>query len=94
MAMTLIESSKEVQKALILLRKMKDVEAIRQICIYIRQLENKGDTIFRTAICKLFKEEDPITIIKWKEILERIEMATDRCCHVANIIEGICIENA
>ena len=47
------------------------------------------------AIAKLFKEEkDPIAVIKWKEIYEMLETATDRCEDVANIIEGVVLENA
>jgi len=51
--------------------------------------------ILRRALARLFKEEkDPITVIKWKEIYENIENATDRCEDVANIIEGVVLENA
>jgi hypothetical protein len=47
------------------------------------------------AIAKLFKEEkDPLAIIKWKEIFELMETATDRCEDVANIIEGVVLENS
>ena len=45
-------------------------------------------------MARLFDEEkDPVTIIKWKEIYENLEIATDRCEDVANIIEGIVLEN-
>jgi uncharacterized protein Yka (UPF0111/DUF47 family) len=58
-------------------------------------LENDADAILRKAVARLFKEErDPITIIKWKEIYEFLEVATDRCEDVANIIEGVVLEHA
>jgi hypothetical protein len=49
----------------------------------------------RRAIARLFKEEqDSKTLIKWKEIFENIEGAIDRCEDVANVIEGVALENA
>jgi hypothetical protein len=49
----------------------------------------------RRSVARLFKEEkDPITVIKWKEIYENLENATDRCEDVANIIEGVILEHA
>ncbi len=49
----------------------------------------------REAVARLFKEDkDPIEIIKWKEIYENLESATDRCEDVANIIEGVVVEHA
>jgi len=90
----LVEATIEIEKALKMMRKMKKIDEIRAICRHIRELENKADIVYRKAISKLFKEGDAINIIKWKEILERIETATDRCDHVTQIIEGICIESA
>jgi uncharacterized protein Yka (UPF0111/DUF47 family) len=63
--------------------------------VEINRLENDADVQLRGAIAKLFKEEkDPIQIIKWKEIFELLETATDRCEDVANIIEGVVLENS
>ena len=51
--------------------------------------------ILRRSVARLFKEEkDPITVIKWKEIYENLESASDRCEDVANIIEGVILEHA
>ena len=59
------------------------------------ELENVADSILRGALARLFREEkDPIAVIKWKEIYETLEMATDRCEDVANIIEGVVLENS
>jgi uncharacterized protein len=60
----------------------------------VNRLENDGDAILRIAVARLFKEvRDPITVIKWKEIYELLEDATDRCEDVANIIEGVVLEH-
>ena len=66
-----------------------------QHCIEVNRLENVADSILRSALARLFREEkDPIAVIKWKEIYETLESATDRCEDVANIIEGVLLENS
>jgi predicted phosphate transport protein (TIGR00153 family) len=95
MARVLVESSQEVESALKGLRNMKNARDILRKCIDINRLENEADSILRNAVARLFKEEkDPITVIKWKEIYENVENATDRCEDVANIIEGVVLEHA
>ena len=64
-------------------------------CIEIHRLENQADAQCRDLIAKLFDEEkDPVQIIKWKEIIETLEFATDKCEDVANVIETVTIKNA
>ena len=95
LAECLSRSAIEVKDALRELRNLKDTTLILKKCVDINRLENEGDAILRRALARLFKEEkDPITVIKWKEIYENIENATDRCEDVANIIEGVVLENA
>ena len=94
LAAVLLESAEHVEGAVTGLRDMKHAEAIKEHCIEVNRLENRGDELLRKAVARLFDEEkDPIAIIKWKEIYENLEIATDRCEHVANIIEGIVLEN-
>jgi uncharacterized protein len=63
--------------------------------VEIHALENKGDDIYHTAIAELFHNAtDPLHVIKWKEIYEKLEAAVDRCENVANIIEGVIIKHA
>jgi uncharacterized protein Yka (UPF0111/DUF47 family) len=72
---------------------MKNADVIKQHCVTLYELENEGDNIMRNALAKLFREEkDPIALIKWKELYERLEKATDRCEAVASIIQSIVIE--
>ena len=64
-------------------------------CIEINRLENEGDRPCRTLIAQLFAEEkDPVEIIKWKEIIEVLETAIDKCEDVANVIESVTLKNA
>jgi predicted phosphate transport protein (TIGR00153 family) len=95
MADTLGRAAKAVEEALKGLRDLKNPKAILEKCVDINRFENEADAILRRALARLFKEEkDPITIIKWKEIYEHLESATDRCEDVANIIEGVVLDNA
>jgi uncharacterized protein len=91
LADVLIAATLEIEKALKKLRDSKHLDSIRDNMIVIYNLENRGDEILRSALMRLFKEKDPILIIKWKEIFERLEKAVDRCEDVANIIEGVVI---
>ena len=67
---------------------------ITQRLVEIHRLENQGDDIFHAAIKELFREEnDPLTVLKWKEVYEKLEAAVDRCENVANIIESVIIKH-
>jgi uncharacterized protein len=95
LAQVLVKAIDKVGVALRGLRDMKHAEPILEACVDVNRLENEGDAILRIAVARLFREaKDPILIIKWKEIYENLESATDRCEDVANIVEGIVLENA
>lgn len=67
---------------------------VTQRLVEIHRLENDGDDIYHAAIAELFKEEqNPLTVLKWKEIYEKLEAAVDRCENVANIIESVIIKH-
>ncbi|MEW6115436.1 MAG: DUF47 family protein [Nitrospirota bacterium] len=75
--------------------KEKNYPHVQEFCIEINRLENRIDRDFRDALGKLFDEvKDPILIIKWKEIYEHLEDASDRCEDVANILEAIVLKHA
>jgi hypothetical protein len=68
-------------------------EAIQKHCWAVYDAESRADTVMRAALVRLFEEEkDPLLVIKWKEIFERLERTTDRCKEAAHIISGIVIE--
>jgi len=70
-------------------------EQVLQDCIAIHTLENEGDVYHHQAVEKLFAEEkDPITIIKMKEIYEKMERMIDKAEDVANVLEAIVLKNA
>ena len=82
----------EMVKALKALERRKGVA---EPAVEINRLENEADRIHQAAVRRLFQEErDPIEIMKWKEILDFLEDATDRCEDVANAVEGIVVKHA
>ncbi len=93
LARALKDSTETVHRAIQELRRKK-YTALQQTCIDINSLENESDVIFREAIGVLFEQEkDPILLIKWKEILELLELATDKCEDVANTLESIVLKH-
>jgi uncharacterized protein Yka (UPF0111/DUF47 family) len=63
--------------------------------VEINRLENESDCQLADALAHLLRETtDPIAVIKWKEVFETVEMATDSCEDVANVIEGVVMENS
>jgi predicted phosphate transport protein (TIGR00153 family) len=73
--------------------KKKEYTYIQDLCIQIHGLENQNDSKFREALGKLFEEiQDPVMIIKWKDIYQNLENATDRCEDVANTLESIVLK--
>jgi predicted phosphate transport protein (TIGR00153 family) len=82
-----------VDKAVAMLGK-KANEQLFAKCVEINALENEADRVSREAISNLFDEEkDPFQLIKWKEIYETLEKATDACEDAANILESVVVKN-
>ena len=78
-----------------MLESMKNADAILLLCGEIDRLESEADFVFRSALAKLFREESDVKqIIKLKEVYQLLESVTDKCEDVANVIEGIVLENA
>jgi len=85
----------EVEKAVPMLRHRSELKKIFEHCIELNRLENMADRVFRSAMAELFADSSDITeIIKWREIYEHMESATDRCEDVANVLEGVALKHA
>jgi uncharacterized protein len=88
-------TAKHVQQAVSMLSDMNQARAILTAWEEIDRLESDADQVLRAALSKLFREEDDVkTLIKLKAVYELLEAVTDKCEDVANIIEGIVLENA
>jgi predicted phosphate transport protein (TIGR00153 family) len=87
-------SCQEIEKAMKLIQNMKDVQPLLDLCMHINRHEHDADQIFRRGLARLFDEKtDPLEVLKWRDIFESVETATDRAEDVANIIEGIVLEH-
>ena len=87
--------AEKVKAAVELLPNMQNARKILEVCGDIDKLESEADHLMRTAMAKLFRDEPDVRqLIKLRTIYELLEEMTDRCEDVANIIEGIVLENS
>jgi len=92
LARIIMASADQIVKALKALERRRGVA---EPAVEINRLENEADRTHQIAVRRLFEEErDPIQIMKWKEILDFLEDATDRCEDVANVLEGVVVKHA
>ncbi|MDX6656171.1 MAG: uncharacterized protein QOH62_964 [Solirubrobacteraceae bacterium] len=88
----LLQSARQIAEAIPRVRGFRDIS---HYVVEINRLENDGDRIVREAIASLFDGGiDPMVVIRWKDIFERLEAAIDACERVSHILEGIVIKNA
>ena len=91
----IVRGAAEVRKAVGGLRKRSELKNIMTGCVEINRLENMADRIYRAALAELFEDTSDIALlIKWREVYEHLESATDRCEDVANVLEGVALKNA
>lgn len=74
------------------IRSLKDISDILEKCIRIHELENEADVLFEKALGKLFHTDNPIELIKWKEIYDFLERAVDKCEDISDVIWGIVVK--
>jgi predicted phosphate transport protein (TIGR00153 family) len=95
LATLITEMCKDLETAILELPNLKNPKIIADICGRINEGESQADHLCNTAIARLFiTEMDAIELIKQKEILQTLEMATDKCDDAANVLESILIKNA
>ena len=91
----LVESCNTLAKAVGLLNTMSRAPELLELCVEVNRLENAADSVHRRAMADLFKPgNDPLMVMKWRDILDGLESATDRCEDVANVLEGVVLEYA
>lgn len=95
LARILVPCTQKLQEAVRAMRTIKNPEEILAACRDIKTYESDADALGRAAIAALFKSgADALSILKWKEIYDLMETATDRCEDCANVIEGVVLEHA
>jgi predicted phosphate transport protein (TIGR00153 family) len=92
LASVLEDCCRNISQALSRLRSLQD---LNHYFVEVNRLENEGDRLLREALASLFRDGiDPMVVIRWKDIFERIEQAIDACEKAANILEGIVVKHA
>lgn len=90
----IVQCAAETSRAMPFLRHAGKLKQILEPCVEINRLENVADGIYRTALGELFNgTTDIANLIKWREIYEQMESATDRCEDVANVLEGVALKH-
>lgn len=91
----IVQATAEVEQVVLALRHKAKLKEILERCVEINRLENMADVVYRAAMAELFEDcSDMANVIKWREIYEHMESATDRCEDVANVIEGVALKHA
>ena len=91
LSQTIVEATEEMLNGI---RLLNQLDKIYPHCIEINRLENEGDYLLNSGLKKIFEDgSDPITIIKLKDFYQNLELATDRCEDVANVLEAIVVKN-
>ena len=91
----IVQAALEVERAIPQLRHRTELKKMLPRCVEINRLENVADEVFRSAQAELFDSTtDMAQVIKWREIYEHMETATDRCEDVSNVLEGVALKYA
>jgi len=91
----IVQAAIEVERVMPRLRHRAELKQILGYCVEINRLENMADRVFRSAMAELFDDTTDIAqVIKWREIYEHMESATDRCEDVADVLEGVALKHA
>lgn len=71
-------------------------DSVRSLCDEVKRWEMEADQVYRRSVAKLLNEPgyDPLYVIKWKEIYEKLEDGMDFCEDVSNLVEGVILKNA
>ncbi|MEP6756029.1 MAG: DUF47 family protein [Chthonomonadales bacterium] len=96
MVFKLVATVQATLEAIMCLKDMHNRTAMHNALVRVHQLENESDESFRAALSELFSPEapDPIYVMKWKEVYDRVEIAVDKCEDVANIVESVVVKYA
>jgi predicted phosphate transport protein (TIGR00153 family) len=95
LANIIVDAALDIERAMPSLRRRAELKKVLTCCVELNRLENEADRVKRQALGDLFDDStDLAEIIKWREIYEHMESATDRCEDVANVLEGVAAKHA
>ena len=93
LADVIVEATSQLHTAVKMIHDMRQADDVERIAVEVNRLENVADDLMNNAVAALFHEKDVIHIVKFKEIIERLEEATDHCEDVANVLSDIVAKN-
>lgn len=96
MVTLLVEITQAVQQTVGVLPHIKNHRQVQETFINVHRIENESDAAYRRALGDLYNapDADPILVLKWKEVYDRIEIAVDKCEDVANVVESVVVKYA
>lgn len=95
LASTIVEACTRLLRAVELLRTLAKAPEILALCAEVTQLEKAADATYRRALAEIYKPgNEPLMVMKWRDIFESLESAVDACEDVANVVEGVVLEYA
>ncbi|HLW02781.1 MAG TPA: DUF47 family protein [Ktedonobacterales bacterium] len=90
----ILQATQQVQKGIVAMRHRKQAEQVRDAVVEINRIENLADQVYRGAMSTLFRQADPVRMIKWKQVYDYLEQATDLCEDVGDVLQGVLLKNA
>jgi len=90
----ILQATQQVQKGISLMRHRKQAGQVREAVVEINRIENLADQAYRGAMSTLFRQADPVRMIKWKQVYDYLEQATDLCEDVGDVLQGVLLKNA
>lgn len=90
----IMQATEQVHKAILSMRYRKQAEQTREAVVEINRIENLADQVYRGAMSSLFRQADPVRMIKWKQVYDYLEQATDLCEDVGDVLQGVLLKNA
>jgi len=89
----ILKAAETIKSAVTLVNNLKQTEEILKLCEILNEIENDGDELYRRSLARLYKPgNDPLEVMKWREIFDHLETALDRGEDVANQIESLVLE--
>ncbi len=93
LARYILKAAETIKNAVNLVNNLKQTEEILKLCEILNEIENDGDELYRRSLARLYKPgNDPLEVMKWREIYDHLETALDRGEDVANQIESLVLE--
>ncbi len=90
----ILQAAEQVHKAILTMRHRKQAAQTKEAVVEINRIENLADQVYRGAMSSLFREGDAVRIIKWKQVYDYLEQATDLCEDVGDVLQGVLLKNA